>query len=81
MLKLCRTKMALPPHPTPTPHRPAPINKHSWSFIFERIVRQNSVKHLMSKRKVRNCEALKGLAQRQAGFGLYQNALGTNLSS
>ena len=36
MLKLCRTKMTLSPHP----HRCAPINKRSLSFISERDVRQ-----------------------------------------
>ena len=50
MPKLWCTKMTLPPHPPP-PHRPVPINKHS----------NYSVKHFMSKRKVGNCEALKGL--------------------
>ena len=54
MLKLCRTKMTLPPHPLPPPlpYRPVSIIKHSNNY---------PVKHLMSKRKVGNCEALKGL--------------------
>ena len=74
MLKLCRTKMTLPPH------RPIglylSINIPSLSFLKELLDNSYSVKHLMSKRKVGNCEALKGLLY---VFGLYQNTLGTSL--
>ena len=64
MLKLCRTKMTRPPHPPPPP---PPIglylliNIPSLSFLKELLDNNYSVKHLMSKRKVGNCEALKGL--------------------
>ena len=63
VLKLCQTlKMNF--HPT-HPIGLCLLPNIFQSFIFERIVRQK----LFSKRKVGNCEALKG-------FGLYQNALG-----
>ena len=63
MLKLCRTKITLPLHPPP----PLPIglylliNIPSISFLKELLDNNYSVKHLVSKRKVGNCEALKGL--------------------
>ena len=62
MLKLCRTKMTPPPHPTPPPiGLYLLINIPSLSFLKELIDNYYSVKHFMSKRKVGNCEALKGL--------------------
>ena len=74
MLKLCRTKMTLPPH-RPIGLYPL-INIPSLSFLKELLDNSYSIKHLMSKRKVGNCEALKGLLY---VFGLYQNTLGTSL--
>ena len=50
MLKLCRTKMKL-----------TLTNIFSLSFLKELLDNNDSVKHLISKRKVGNCEALKGL--------------------
>ena len=68
--------MTLPPH-TPLPiGLYLLINLPSLSFLKELLDNNYSVKHLMSKRKVGNCEALKGLLY---VFGLYQNALGTSL--
>ena len=62
MLKLCRTKMTLPPHPPLLPiGLYLLINIPSLSFLKELLDNNYSVKHLMSKRKVGNCEALKGL--------------------
>ena len=58
MLKLCRTKMTLPPTPIGLYLL---INIPSLSFLKELLNNNYSVKHLMSKRKVGNCEALKGL--------------------
>ena len=37
------------------------INTPSLSFLKEMLHNNYSVKHLMSKRKIGNCEALKGL--------------------
>ena len=56
MLKLCRTKMTLPPHPPIGLY--LLINIPSLSFLKELLDNNYSVKHLMSKRKVGNCEAL-----------------------
>ena len=57
MLNFCQLKWHF--------HPPPPFNKHSWSFIFERMLRNNySLKHLISKWKMtirNNCEALKVL--------------------
>ena len=66
MLKLCRTKMALPPTPLPPPIGLylLLINNLSLSFLKELLDNNYLVKHLMSNRKVGNCEALKGLAER-----------------
>ena len=62
MLKLCRAKMTLPPHPPPPPIGLYLLtNIPSLSFLKELLDNNYSVKHLMSKRKVGNCEALKGL--------------------
>ena len=60
MLKLCRTKMTLPLHPPPIGLYLL-INIPSLSFLKELLDNNYSVTHLMSKRKVGNCEALKGL--------------------
>ena len=59
MLKLCRTKMTLPPHPPIDLY--LLINIPSLSFLEEVLDNNYSVKHLMSKREAGNCEALKGL--------------------
>ena len=59
MLKLRRTKMPLPPHPAIGLY--LLINIPSLSFLKELLDNNYSVKHFMSKRKVGNCEALKGL--------------------
>ena len=61
MLKLCRSKMTLPPPPPPPIGLYLLINIPSLSFLKELLDNNYSVKHLMSKRKVGNCEALKGL--------------------
>ena len=58
MLKLCRTKMTLPPHPIGLYLL---TNIPSLSFLKELLDNNYSVKHLMSTQKVGNCEALKGL--------------------
>ena len=61
MLKLCQTKMTLPLHPPPPIGLYLLINIPSISFLKELLDNYYSVKHLVSKRKVGNCEALKGL--------------------
>ena len=67
MLKLCRTKMTLPPHPPlpPPPHPPIGlyllIKIPTLLFLKEMLDNNYSVKHFMSKRKVGDCEALKAL--------------------
>ena len=50
--------LKLPPSP---PGLYLLINIPSLSFLKELLDNNYSVKHLMSKRKVGNCEALKGL--------------------
>ena len=59
MFQLCRTEMALPPHL----HIGLYLLKNipSLSFLKELFDNNYSVKHLISKRKVGNCEALNGL--------------------
>ena len=62
MFKLCRTKITLPLPPPPLPiGLYLLINIPSISFLKELLDNNYSVKHLVSKRKVGNCEALKGL--------------------
>ena len=64
MLKFCRTKMAVPPPPPPLIGLYLLVNNLSLSFLKELLDNNYLVKHLKSNRKVGNCEALKGLAQR-----------------
>ena len=59
MLKLCLTKMTIISTPPPIGLYLL-INIPSLSFLKELLDNNYSVKHLMSKRKVGNCEALKG---------------------
>ena len=59
MLKLCRTKMTLPPHPPIGLY--ILINIPSLLFLKELLDNNYSVKRFISKLKVGNCEALKGL--------------------
>ena len=59
MHKLRRTEMTLPPHLHIGLY--LLINIPSLSFLKGLLDNNYSVKHLISKRRVGNCEALKGL--------------------